>query len=84
MVSSISCQEKQQNVAAEVSAQPFPALPITPVSSKYFCFPVEPRGEPPAPLAHHVGGEGARLCRGTVCRGGGSPVRCSRPHGCCS
>lgn len=39
MVSSSSCQEQQQNVAAEGSAQPFPVLPITSISSKYSCFP---------------------------------------------
>lgn len=49
MVSSISCQEKQQNVVAEVSAQPFRALPMTLISSKYFCFPLELWQEPPSP-----------------------------------
>lgn len=80
-VSSIAGQETQQNVVAEVSAQPFPALPITLIPSKCVCFPLEPWGEPPpGPCAW--GG-------GCAVPGNGVPwgelaARRSRPHGCCS
>lgn len=64
VVSSTSCQEKQQNVVAEVSAQPFPDLPITLISSKYFCFPPELQGEPPCPSPCVWGGGQAVLTHG--------------------
>lgn len=64
MVSSISCQEKQQNVVAEVSAEPFPDLPITPISSKYFCFPLELQGEPCCTSPCVWGGGQAMLAHG--------------------
>lgn len=64
-VSSISGQEKQQNVVAEVSAQPFPTLPITLISSRYVSAFSWSCGEnSPGPCVWGGGQAGARCAVG--------------------